>query len=73
MTELQDVFKKYNARGFRITEIHADNEFSKVENDVLPARIVCCGVDDHVPEVERSVQTMKNDERSVCQAMPYLC
>ena len=73
VNELKDIFKVYNARGFRITEIHADNEFGKVDKDVLPARMVCCGVDDHVPEVERSIQTMKNDSRSTCHAMPYLC
>ncbi|CAJ1952620.1 unnamed protein product [Cylindrotheca closterium] len=71
--ELKDIFKLYNARGFRITEIHADNESGKVEKDVLPALLVCCEVDDHVPEIERSVQTMKNDSRSTCHAMPYLC
>ena len=71
--ELTEVFKIYNARGFRITEIHADNEFGKAAKDVLPARMVCCGVDDHVPEIERSIQTMKNDSRSTCHAMPYRC
>jgi hypothetical protein len=73
VNELKDVFKVYNARGFRITEIHGDNEFGKVEKSVLPARLVCCGVDDHVPEIERSIQTMKNDSRTICHAMPYLC
>ena len=32
-----------------------------------------CGVDDHVPKIERSIQTQKNENRSVCQAMPYRC
>ena len=73
VNELKEIFKIYNARGFRIVEIHADNEFAKVERDVLPARMVCCGVDDHVPEIERSIQTMKNENRAVCHAMPYLC
>ncbi len=71
--ELNIVKQRYNARGFRIVEIHADNEFSKVENDILPIRLHCCGVDDHVPEVERSVRTQKNENRSVCHAMPYKC
>ena len=71
--ELKEVFKIYNARGFRIVEIHADNEFSKVGNDLLPVRMRLCGVDDHVPEIERSVQTQKNENRAVCHAMPYKC
>ena len=70
---MQDVFKIYHARGFRIVELHADNEFNKVEQDILPVRLRCCGVDDHVPEIERSVQTQKNENRTVCHAMPYKC
>ena len=69
VNELQDIFKIYHARGFRIVELHADNEFNKVEQDILPVRLRCCGVDDHVPEIERSVQTQKNENRTVCHAM----
>jgi hypothetical protein len=71
--ELKKVYQKYNSRGFRITDIHADVEFEKIRNDILPVRLHTCGVDDHVPEIERSVQTQKNENRSVCYAMPYKC
>ena len=71
--ELKDVHKIYNARGFKITDIHADKEFEKVEKDLLPSRLTICGVDEHVPEIERSVQTQKNENRAVSQAMPYKC
>ena len=30
-------------------------------------------MDDHVPEIERLVQTQKNENRTVCHAMPYKC
>ena len=73
VNELKEIFKLYNAHGFRIAEIHADNEFAKVERDVLPARTICCCVNDYVPEIERSIQTMKNVNRAICHAMPYLC
>ena len=65
--EMKKTFKTYNARGFRIAGVHADKEFEKVEQDVLPARMQICGVDDHVPEIERSIQTQKNENRSVCR------
>jgi len=71
--ELKTVKQMYHARGFRITDMHADSEFKKVETDVLPIRLECCGTDDHVPEVERSIQTLKNEARTVCHAMPYKC
>jgi hypothetical protein len=73
MEELKKVFKIYKARGFRVTDIHADVKFDKIKIDVLPVRLITCGVDDHVPEIERSVQTQKNENRSVCYAMPYKC
>ncbi len=70
---LHTVFQIYNSRGFQVVDIHGDNEFHKIENDILPVRLHCCGVDDHVPEIERSVQTQKNENRTVCHAMPYSC
>ena len=73
LNELKKIYKIYSARGFKITDIHADNEFKKIENEVLPVRLHLCGTDDHVPEIERSVQTQKNENRSVCHAMPYKC
>ena len=53
--EIKEVEKIYNARGFTITDIHADNEFAKVNNDLLPIRTHFCGANEHVPEVERSI------------------
>ena len=32
MKELKMVFRKYNARGFQITDIHTDREFEKIRN-----------------------------------------
>ena len=71
--ELQKVLRMYNSHGFKVIEIHADNEFSKVEDDIRPIRIHACGTDEHVPEIERSVQTCKNENRSVCHSLPYCC
>lgn len=71
--KIKKVKQRYHSRGFRITDMHADNEFEKIRHDVLPTRLECCGVDDHVPEIERSIQTIKNETRSSCNAMPYRC
>ena len=73
LESLKDIFKVYNARGFKIIEVHADNEFDKIEKDILPVRLRTVGVDEHVPEIERSIQTQKNENRAVCHAMPYKC
>ena len=71
--ELGDVCKLYNARGFRVVEVHGDKEFEKIEKEILPIRLRTVGTDEHVPEIERSIQTQKNEHRSVCHAMPYKC
>ena len=73
LAELKKVFKLYNARGFRVVKLHGDREFEKIELDIKPVRLQTCGVDEHVPEIERSVQTQKNENRSACHAMPYKC
>ena len=71
--EMQKIFKIYNSRGFCITGVHIDKEFEKVERKLLPVRMRICLVNDHVPEIEPSIQTQKNKNWSVCQAMPYRC
>ena len=73
MEELQKVYQIYNSQGFRITDIHADNEFEKIRTNVLPVRLYTCRADNHVPEIEQLVQTQKNENRSVCYTMPYKC
>ena len=73
VNEMKEIYKIYNARGFRVVELHADKEFEKIATDILPVRLRICGVDEHVPEIERSVQTQKNENRAVCFAMPYKC
>ena len=52
-------------------EVHGDLKFEKVETKILPVRLRMCGTDGHIPEIERSVQTQKNENRTVCQVMPY--
>ena len=73
LSEINDIFKIYNSRGFKIIEVHADNEFEKISKDILPVRMRLVGTDEHVPEVERSIQTQKNDCRAMCHAMPFKC
>src|SRR6056300_1048521 len=73
LKEIRAVRQIYHSRGFKIVDMYADNEFYKVKQDVLPIRLECCGVDDHVPEVEQSIQTVKNESLTLCHAMPYKC
>ena len=65
VSELKEIHKIYNTRGFKIVEVHADKEFEKTETDLLPVRLHIYGVDKHVPEIERSVKTQKNENHTV--------
>ena len=44
-----------------------------MNSNILPIRLHTVGTDEHVPEVERSIQTEKNENRAICHAMPYRC
>ena len=61
----------YASRGFRIHAVHADPEFEKIREDILPMDLITCEAGAHVPEVERSIQTTKNGCRAQTQSMPY--
>ena len=53
---IRDVQQIYHNRGFRIVDLHTDNEFAQVENKIGSIQLQCCGMDEHVPEIERSIQ-----------------
>ena len=53
--------------------MYGDKEFDKIEKEILPIRLRTVAVDEHVPEIERSIQTQKNENRLVCYAMPFKC
>ena len=73
LSEPKEIYKIYNARGFKIVKVHANKEFEKTETDLLPVILRICGVDEHIPVIEQSIQTYKNENHAVCYAMPYKC
>ena len=69
LPKLDTVFNTYRARGFRITALHADNEFRPLVPILLqpshghvPVHI--CGANSHVPEAERAIRTVKERNRA---------
>jgi hypothetical protein len=54
----------YEAQGFNITRLEADQEFACIANDVLPIDLNVADADVHVHKVERSIRTIK--ERTRC-------
>ena len=69
--ETQAVIDMYEARGFTITRVEGDREFACITNELLPIPINIADADDHVPQVERSVRTIKERTRCLLQGLPF--
>jgi Reverse transcriptase (RNA-dependent DNA polymerase) len=63
--------QQYHARGFRVTDIHADHEFDCLRLNLLPINLNIVAPDSHVGEVERSIRTIKERNRSTVHGLPY--
>ena len=76
VSALLRVFSLYHKRGFKITVCNMDNEFEPLQNVMLsrtggvPLNI--CAPDEHVPEVERAIRTIKERVRSIACTLPFV-
>jgi hypothetical protein len=61
----------YEARGLTVCDIHADNEFECIREDVCPTDMNIVPTDSHVGEVERSIRTIKERLRSSVHGLPF--
>ena len=62
---------EYTARGFEVVDVHADKEFECLRESLGNVSLEICGPDEHVPEVERSIRTMKETIRATAHGLPY--
>jgi Cobalamin biosynthesis protein CobT (nicotinate-mononucleotide:5, 6-dimethylbenzimidazole phosphoribosyltransferase) len=70
-SNLNQLKRIYHSRGFRVVSIHADEEFEKLRNHMLPSILMSPNPGGHVPEVERSIRTLKEGCRAAIHGMPY--
>jgi hypothetical protein len=63
--------KTYEERGFTITTIHGDGEYNQFRNLFPNIHFNICSAEDHVPEVERAICTIKEAIRATIHGMPY--
>jgi hypothetical protein len=61
----------YRTRGFQPTAIHADGEFNAVRTLFPDIQFTICAADDHVPEVERAIRSVKESIRATIHGMPF--
>ena len=72
-SSLQQVSKVYSKRGFVLTNVSMDVQFEPFRNEIeglgINANFVCR--DEHVPEVERFIRTIKERTRGVQCTLPF--
>ena len=61
----------YRTRGFTPVAIHADGEFAAAQSAFPDINFAICSADDHVPEIERAIRTVKETIRSTIHGMPF--
>jgi hypothetical protein len=68
---LDKVFHLYRSRGFVITDLHTDNEFECIREHISPINLNTVAADGHVGEIERSIRTIKERNRSTVHGLPF--
>ena len=68
---LKDVINIYIKGGYRVVVIFADNAFNCVTNDVDMPTMNICATNEHVPEVERTIRTIKERVRARIHTLKY--
>ena len=67
--KLQDIVNLYRSRGFNISTIMADHEFELLR-PTFPY-LNTTARDEHVPDIERCIRTVKDRTRSTYNVLPY--
>ena len=70
-TAIKHYINQFSIRGITITAIHGDNEFEKIRTLLAPIPVELCGREEHVPDIERAVLTLKDRSRCTTHAIPY--
>jgi hypothetical protein len=73
LAAVRQVKSAYNKRGFNITHMLVDGEFETLRGDVAALGITLNVVsrDEHVPEIERFIRTVKERTRCVYNTLPF--
>jgi hypothetical protein len=71
--EVLTIVNVYRARGFNVTDIHADQEFTCMHHKPGFENInfTFSATDDHVHDVERSIRTIKERVRAGFHSLPF--
>jgi hypothetical protein len=68
---VDNIFRMYCSRGFVITDLHADMEFECIRQHVHSVNLNVAAAGAHVGEVERSIRTIKERNRTTVHGLPF--
>ena len=71
LDSIYTVINLYQSRDFDFVEIRGDYQFKFLEESLRPIHLYTTSGGEHVPEVERSIQTLEGDARTVYHSLPY--
>ena len=71
MNSIMNAVKLYKDRGLAVVNIHADNKFECCRAELSPIILNIAGAGMHVGEVERSIQTIKEQVRCSIRGLPF--
>ena len=61
----------YEAHGFKIVDLHGDNEFTKIQDTIIPTNLTLAAAREHVGPVECSVRVMKENSCACLYGTPF--
>ena len=62
---------KYKDRGFTITDFYGNDEFDHLHGFLAPDHLHTCAANEHIRDIERSTQTIKERVRCGCHSIAY--
>jgi hypothetical protein len=74
LAKTKTIINQYSLRGFKVTEIHGDNQFTCLQDDLAEKHNVTfhpCAANAHEPFIERDNRTSKERCRCVFSGLPF--
>ena len=71
LKRLQSIVAGHTKRGFQVNEYHSENEFDKIEADIMPFTLNTQATGEHKPTSEQNIRMLKDSTRSTVHLVPY--
>ena len=74
ITSIEQMIQAYQTCSFRIQAILADGQFKHIQQIIEQKGIMLniCAANEHVPEIERYIRTVKERVRSIATTLPFV-